>query len=134
MVRETLVSARVPEQLRERLKKESEMHGMSESAYLKTLLELHFADEENRFITYEGRYLKALLERNTYNIYAIMEHLKRTKDPAWDGKEYHQAAKAKALKSEKDCHAIALPDTPEKGEKDPAGPEASGKGNDNPDL
>ena len=110
MVRETLVSARVPEQIRERLKRESEMHGMSESAYLKTLLELHFADEENRFVTYEGRYLKALLERTTYNLYAIMEHLKRTKEPLWDGKAYHEAAKAKALKSEKDCHLIATPD------------------------
>jgi len=121
MVRETLVSARVPEQIRERLKKESALHGMSESAYLKTLLELHFADEENRFVTYEGRYLKALLERNTYNIYAIMEHLKRTKDPAWDGKAYHESAKAKALKSEKDCHATALPDAPEgEGQDTPA--------------
>ncbi|HSA33763.1 MAG TPA: hypothetical protein P5077_08565 [bacterium] len=107
MVRETLVSARVPGYIREQMKNESEMHGMSESAYLKTLLELHFADEENRFITYEGHYLKAVLERNTYNIYAIMEHLKRTKDPLWDGKAYHEAAKGKALKSEKDCHKEA---------------------------
>jgi hypothetical protein len=104
-----ILGVRLPDDLRKKLKDYARQNSTTETAVVKSILQLHFSTDETQFMTYEGRYMKALMERSLYHLHTVIEHLRKTKDPVWDGKAYHQAAKTRAYQAEKDCDEQARP-------------------------
>lgn len=99
---EAVITLRLSEDLRKKLEAYCDLHQTTAPSVLRSLLELHLDEKNpNRFLNYEMRYLKYVAERTIYNTYMIMEHLKREKDPTWDGKEYNKFAKTKAYETER---------------------------------
>lgn len=103
-----VVSSRLPEDLRRKLRDFCTANKTTENNLILTILDNLLNQKEGTFITYENLYLKIILDRTLFNTHQIIEHLKKAGNPEWDAKGYHAAASKKAYDAQDFAHKEAM--------------------------